>query len=357
MKIQFNRPSYISPNSLIHKIRRIIDSGVYTNGFYLRQLEYKAAEYLGVKDVVAVSSCTSGLMLIAKCLELEGEVITPSFSFSATSLALLWAGLKPVFVDCKLTDFNIDVNRVTEAITLKTSAILATHIFGNPCNKKRLERIARVNDIKLIFDAAHGFGSLYRDGSNVGSGGVAEVFSLAPSKLLTGGEGGLIATNKPWLADKLRIARNYGNPGNYNITIQGLNARMSELNAAMALTHLPSISFRILHRTKIAKLYQEGLKKLGIEYQTLNGFTNHSYFALKHPKRDKIATKLERAGIETKKYFDPPIHKQKLFRKFDVTIPILSNTLKLSYEVLCLPIYNDISEMRVSVILGNMHDL
>src|SRR3989338_7449051 len=209
------RPTLPGIESLMPRLKEVFRSGQITNASNVREFESRAAEYLAVKYCVAVSSCTSGLTLVHKCLALKGEVIVPSFTFYATVHSLVWNNLVPVFADCREDTFNIDEKKIEPLVSKKTKAILAVYIYGNPPAIKELQRIAHRHRLKLIFDSAHAFGSRY-NGLKAGRFGDAEVFSLSPTKLLTAGEGGLVATNDRLLADSLKIARNYGDNGNYN---------------------------------------------------------------------------------------------------------------------------------------------
>src|SRR5262249_14309118 len=153
---------------------QILASGQLTNGQHVRRLEELAAEHLGVRECVAVSSCTAGLLLVLRCLDLEGEVILPSFTFFATGHAALWNGLEPVLVDCERDPFNIDPRQVREAITGRTAAILAVHVYGNPAAAAELEAIAAEHGLRLVFDSAHGLGASV-EGGPLGGLGDAEV--------------------------------------------------------------------------------------------------------------------------------------------------------------------------------------
>src|SRR3984893_1239064 len=186
-------PEGVPGEEFLEDVRRILASKQLTNGAYVRRFEEAAAAYLGVEQCVAVSSCTSGLLLVLKALDLQGEVILPSFTFHATAHAVVWNGLKPVFADCEAKTFCIDPQEVRAKLSPGTAAILAVHLFGNPAAVKELEDIAAEMEIPLVFDAAHAFGSRSR-GTQIGGFGTAEVFSFSPTKLVVAGEGGLIAT-------------------------------------------------------------------------------------------------------------------------------------------------------------------
>ena len=239
-------------------VEAIVRSGLLTNGPFVRRLEVRAAAYLGVRHCVAVACCTAGLMLVLRVAELTGEVIVPSFTFAATAHAVDWNGLRPVFADVDPDTLTLAPASVERGIGLRTSAILATHVYGTPCDVEGLAALAEEHGLRLFFDAAHAFGSRHR-GRMVGGFGDAEVFSLSPTKVLVAAEGGIIATDDDLLAERCRIGRDYGNPGDYDCRFIGLNARMSELHAAVALASFEDLEERLRERTRLADAYRSAL--------------------------------------------------------------------------------------------------
>jgi len=235
--VPISKPTLPEFNDVEERYRDIFSTGMVTNWKYVQEYEAQMARYLGVSHAVAVSSCTTGLLLTLKCLELEGEVILPSFTFSVTGHVLAWNGLKPVYVDINPGTCLIDPVEVERAITPDTSAILGVHIWGNPCPADQLQAIADQHGVVLLFDAAQATGSRYLE-KPIGGFGRAEVFSCSPTKVVTSGEGGIIATNDAQLAEKLRVGRNYGDDGSYDCAFEGINARMSELHAVLGLASL-----------------------------------------------------------------------------------------------------------------------
>jgi len=345
---------------------RILASGLITNGRYVGELEERVRDHIKIDHCVAVSSCTGGMMLLFKAAQLTGEVVVASFTFTATVGALLWAGLEPVFADCRPDTFNVDPEDVERKISTKTSAILATHVFGNPADVDALEEIAASHGIKLFFDAAHGFGSL-RNGRPVGSFGDGEIFSLSPTKLLIAVEGGIVVTKHPELATRVQWGRNYGNPGDYDCRLLGLSARMSELHAALALVGLEGVSDRVARRNLLAARYREELGQLpGISFQTIRSTDRTSYkdftvvideeaFGL---SRDRLAMALEAENVATRKYFFPPVHEQQFVRSSPHRAEGLGVTERLSRRVLSLPMYSLLSEQEIEKIceaIGRIH--
>lgn len=355
----FMRPTLPDLSQVVSEYRSAYHNGIVTNAELVTRLEAAVAERLRVKHCVAVSSCTSGLMLVLHALGLQGEVILPSFTFFATGHAVLWNGLKPVFADSDADTWNISPAAIEKRITADTSAILAVHLYGNPCDVTALEVIARRHNLKLVFDAAHAFGSEYR-GIPIGSFGDAEVFSLSPTKLLVAGEGGLVTTNDAKLAAAVRAMRNYGDVGAYNPKWLGLNARMTEFNAALALSGLPLVDAKVRRRNSIAGMYTEMLSSLpGIHFQQVHTADTHTYkdysihvtpqtVAL---NRERLAEALHTENVPTKKYFHPPLHQQFLYSRFyNRDANDLTQTEYIADGILSLPIYESLPDETVRAV-------
>ncbi len=330
-------------NLFCNRAKDIFESGQLTNnGKYLQRLENSLSEYLKVKSLV-VSSGTIGLIITLKRLNLTGNVIVPSFTFCATVHALIWAGLKPNFVDIDEETLNLDPKKVREAINADTSAILAVHVFGNPCAIDELQKIADENSLKLVFDAAHAFGSKY-NGKLIGGFGNAEVFSLHATKTLIAGEGGIITTNDDELLNDLNKIRNFGFSDSINTSFIGTNAKMSEIHALIGLDSLTNINSDLQKKKELAAIYQKELNGLpGISFQKVEKNTESSYFFFSiiiDPiicgfNRDQLAEYLLKEGIQTRKYFFFPVHKQTAYKEYNpIDLPI---TDKIASRILCLP--------------------
>jgi dTDP-4-amino-4,6-dideoxygalactose transaminase len=350
-------PELSAGRNFQRRIERILTSRQLTNGAYVRELEDATARYLGVRSCVAVANCTSGLMLLWRLLGIEGEVILPSFTFHATAHSLLWNQLKPVFADCDAQTFCVDPASVRSRMSSKTAAILAVHLFGNPAAVDELEQIAARAGLPVIYDAAHAFGARVRE-LQVGQFGIAEVFSLSPTKLLVAAEGGLIATNDDNLAKALRAARNYGDTGTYDPESLGLNARMSELHAALALDGLGEVGARIERRNEIRAQYALRLGAvpgLSFQYVARENRSSCKDFSVVVDKerfglsRDQLMAALEKENIGVRRYFWPPVHRQKLYRDLWDRRP-LPVTDRISDNVVSLPIYSSLKDEQVSQI-------
>ncbi len=354
-RIPIVRPVLPAFEDLEADIREVFRSGMVTKGRHVADFEREIAEHLGVTNAVAVSSCTLGLMLTYRGLGLSGEVVVPSFTFMASVSSLVWAGLRPVFADVSFDTTNLDPASVESAITSQTTAILAVHNFGNPARIDALSEIARRHGLKLIFDAAHGFGALYK-GVPVGAQGEAQVYSLSPTKLLITGEGGIVATNDYALAESIRIGREYGNDGKYDSAFAGLNARMPELSALIGLYSLRGLERAAQRRNHTANVYRRELGRLpGIGFQEIDKDDRSSYreysimldcdsFGL---NRDKLAIALLSENIDVRKYYDPPVHRQTAYRRFAPADGVLDNTDLLAARSLSLPMWSDMSDETV----------
>jgi FlaA1/EpsC-like NDP-sugar epimerase/dTDP-4-amino-4,6-dideoxygalactose transaminase len=355
--VPFARPARPPLERVVRRLQPSYDRGMLTNGPLVGDLERRIAERLGVAHVVALSSCTSGLMLVLQAVTDSGSgpVVMPSFTFSASAHAVAWNGLTPRFVECLPDSFQIDTAHAAASLD-GASAILATHVFGAPCDPRRVEDIAREYGIPVVFDAAHALGSK-ADQIPVGSFGIAEVFSLTPTKPLVAGEGGLVATNDSALAETLRMGRDYGNPGDYDTRFAGLNARMSEFHAAMALESLELLDESLERRRYLASLYRAYLEDVpGIELQAFSSRDTSTFKDLTITvdadrfgiDRDGLALALLAEGVDTRKYFDPPVHRQRAYAHLEhARLPV---TDSVSNRVLSLPVFPDLSDEQVEKI-------
>jgi FlaA1/EpsC-like NDP-sugar epimerase/dTDP-4-amino-4,6-dideoxygalactose transaminase len=356
--LPFARPARPPLDRVLQRVSRSYESGQLTNGALVRELEERIADRLRVDHVVAVSSCTSGLMLVVQALVdgRPGPVVLPSFTFSASAHAVAWNGRAPRFVECDPDTFQIDLAHAEPALD-GASALMPTHVFGAPCSPEAVEKLAASAGVPVVFDAAHALGATFQ-GRPIGGFGDGEVFSLTPTKPMVAGEGGLIATHDADLAARLRLGRDYGNPGNYDTRFVGLNARMSEFHAAMALESLSLFDRTLARRRELAMRYVAGLADVpGIHTQvvpladasTYKDFTiavDADQFGI---DRNQLVAVLAAEGIDTRNYFDPPVHRQEAYRSEPpVCLPA---TEAVSRAVVSLPIYPDLSVDDVNVVV------
>jgi dTDP-4-amino-4,6-dideoxygalactose transaminase len=354
------RPRVPDPAAVADDIRRILESGALTNGETVRRFERASAEYLGVRHCIAVSSCTVGLLLLLKAADLTGDVILPSFTFAATAHAVHWNGLRPVFADVDPGTLTLSPGAVSRATGIRTSAILATHVYGTPCDVEGLAKVADDTGIRLFFDAAHAFGS--RRGTRmIGGFGDAEVFSFSPTKVVVAAEGGLIATNDDLLAERCRIGRDYGHPGDYDCRFPGLNGRMSELHAAVALASMSDLESRLQEREALAGAYRAALEDVaGISFPGLTAGDRSTYkdlTILVDPDRfgadaDALGAALAAEGVETKRYYSPPVHRMTAYRSAASRNEALPVTDQVSARALTLPLWSGMGDEHVFGIVG-----
>jgi dTDP-4-amino-4,6-dideoxygalactose transaminase len=350
------RPTLPPFSEVSRELEDIFQTGMVTKGKYLREFEARVAAHLGCAHAVGVSSCTTGLMLTYKAAGLTGEVVVPSFTFMATVHPLIWNSLTPVFADVDPDTWNLDPQAAEAAITPSTSAIVATHVFGNPADVEAFQKIAKRHGLHLIFDAAHGFGALYR-GKPMGKYGDAEVFSSSPTKLLVTGEGGVVATSDAEIARKIEVGREYGNPGDYDTEFPGLNARMQEFSAILGIHSLSMLDANAERRNRLVGEYREGLEEVsGIHFQKVNPGDRCSYkdlsirvveseFGL---SRDALVAALKAEGIDTRNYYAPPVHLHTAYREFaDQYRGKLPVTARLATECVSLPIFSHMEPENV----------
>lgn len=349
------RPRVRDADAVAETIRGIVASGILTNGPFVRRFEHAAAEYLDVRNCIAVSSCTAGLMLVLRAANLKGDVIVPSFTFAATAHAVAWNGLHTIFADIDPETLTLSPAAAERAAGIRTSAILATHLYGTPCDVEALAAVAEHAGLQLFFDAAHAFGSRH-GGRPIGGFGAAEVFSLSPTKVLFAAEGGLIATNDDALAERCRIGRDYGHPGDYNCRFVGLNARMSELHAVVALASLEDLDARIDERNAIVGTLREALGELpGIGFPVVpegDRSTFKDFTMLVDPddfgmNADALGAALGEDGVETKRYYAPPVHRMTAYEGVTASNGTLPATNLASARALTLPLWAGMTEELV----------
>lgn len=356
--LPFARPAAPPLAAVVARLEAGYARGMLTNGPLVRQLEAAVAERLGVDHVVAVSSCTTGLMLSLHALIGPGDdVLMPSFTFAATAHAATWVGATPRFAECAPADGLLDLDDAATRLD-GAAALLATHVFGAPCHPTQVEALASTHQVPVVFDAAHGLGARH-GGRPLGGFGTAEVFSLSPTKLVVAGEGGLVTTNDAELADHVRLGRDYGNPGNYDSVFAGLNGRMSEFHAATAIESLARLDAHLARRVELVKGYQAGLAGVpGIRTQAIAAGDDSTWKDLTivvdetefGVDRDTLRRALWAEGIDTRCYFSPPIHRHNAYAHLS---PVeLVATDWLAARVVSLPLWRDLPDGAVEIVTG-----
>jgi len=342
-------------------LEKIWKSRWLTNdGEFVQLLEKELMDYLEVKNLVLLSNGTIAMQLALKALDIKGEVITTPFTFSATTNVILWENCKPVFVDIDSETFNLNSKEIESAITDKTSAILAVHVYGNPCYVERLQNIATKYNLKLIYDAAHCFGVQY-NGQSVLNYGDITTMSFHATKLYHSIEGGAVVTQDNELAEKLKLLRNFGIVSEEKVVLPGVNAKMNEFQAVMGLCNLEDIDERIIKRKQVYEHYQEKLADMpGISFQKIIASRyNYIYMPVcfeNNQIRNKIYSDLlNKYNIKTRKYFYPLTADFDYFLDSKNNYTLNKNKLNIAHSVsdriLCLPLYTDLSIDTVDTIV------
>lgn len=345
--LRFARPLTPPLKAIFDRLEPSYKDGKLTKGPLLDELEEQLADRLGVAHAIGVSSCTTGLMLTLQAIGAGGSVVLPSFTFSATAHAAAWNGLTPVFAECDAHTLQLDpADAESRLAQSHAGAILATHVFGAPAPIDALTELATRRGVPLVFDAAHGLGTMYQ-GRQVGGFGDAEVFSMSPTKLVVAGEGGVVATNDAGIADTIRKGRDYG------VELPGLNARLSEFHAATALVSLERLDEHVATRRALADRYAAGLDGIpGVRTPDVadGDVANYKDFTVVFDEafgldRDTIHAALEHEHIETRRYFWPPVHRLPAYADLPATdLPV---TDRVASGVLSLPMFGDLGSDEV----------
>jgi dTDP-4-amino-4,6-dideoxygalactose transaminase len=351
------QPTLLDYESVIAEFRQAWESGQITTGVFTRRFEAAVEEKLQVPHAVMVQSCTAGMMLVLKALELKGEVILPAFTWTSTAHAVVWNGLTPVFADITPGSYTLDPQTVSQAVSTHTAAIMPVNVFGCPPDYDAFAQLARELGVRLIYDSAQGLGSRFKgkDGSWHYSGrfGEAEVFSMSPTKVVSAMEGGLITTHDAELAGKLRQMRDYGKtPDGEDIAWLGLSARVPEINAIVARHNFLQMDNLTARRRELVAAYKKSLGQLpGVSFQKIpeNCQSSGNYFtafvgSVAKVSRDEAYEHLKKRGIQAKKYFYPALHLQRVYQ--DVGLPYqgkLPVTEAAAAQGLALPLYTHIT--------------
>lgn len=326
-------------NEYQKQVQRAWDNQWLTNrGELVLELEDKITKYLQCNNIIITNNGTVPLQIALKLLAGHGEVITTPFSYVATTAAIIWENCTPVFVDIHPEYLTIDETKIEAAITPKTTAILATHVFGNPCNAEAIEAIAQKHNLKVIYDAAHSFAVQY-NGQSIFNYGDVSTCSFHATKLFHTGEGGAMFCNDSELYNKLFYTHNFGHNGPLEFHGLGINAKISELQAAMGLAVLPHMGHILEARKKVVDFYNENLSNSNIQKLKIRENTewNYSYYPVIFDSEDillKVQKALNEAGINPRRYFYPSLN----------TIPYVAGesapiSESVSRRIMCLPLY------------------
>ncbi len=336
-------------------LKRAWDKNWITNrGVLVQELEESLKNYLGVPHIIATTNGTLPLQIAIKALKLEGEIITTPFSYVASTSAIVWEGCTPVFIDIHPEYLTIDETKIEEAITKKTSAILPTHVFGNPCAVKIIEAIAKRHQLKVIYDAAHCFGVQY-EGKSIFNYGDVSTCSFHATKVFHTGEGGALFTNKQELNNTLFYHHNFGHKDHETFQGLGINAKMSELQAAMGLAVFPYMEYILNERKKVIDFYNVNLNFSKLQKIKIREGTswNHSYYPVIFENESQLLRAkaiLNEKEIFPRRYFYPSLSQLPYIR--EQRMPIAES---IALRVMCLPVYAGLKEEELRLICELMY--
>ncbi|MBO4403875.1 MAG: DegT/DnrJ/EryC1/StrS family aminotransferase [Treponema sp.] len=335
---------------------------ITNSGHYHEELERALAGYLGVKYISLFTNGTLPLITALKALDLsEGEVITTPYSFAATAHSILWSGLKPVFADVDPATGNINPALIEKAITEKTVAVMPVHVYGTPCDTDAIKKIAEKYSLKVIYDAAHCFGVTV-NGKSVLEAGDMSAVSFHATKVYNTVEGGALICSSAEMKDKIDHLKNFGFSDEVTVEGAGINSKMDELRSAYGLLNLKLIDEAIARRKRIAQLYRKALKDIpGLRFLSdVDGVRhNYSYFPVFISEndfgmsRDALYEKMKQYGIFCRRYFYPLISDFPVYRSLEsAKKENLPEATELAEQVLCLPIYESLSDEELQKVIS-----
>lgn len=342
------------------QVQRAYDNAWLTNrGELVLELEQKLKNYLGVQNILITNNGTIPLQIALKLLGNGGEIITTPFSYVATTAAIVWENCTPVFVDIHPEYLTIDESKIEAAITPQTTCILATHVFGNPCNVEEIERIAQKHNLKVIYDGAHAFGVKYK-GKSIFEYGDISTCSFHATKLFHTGEGGAIFCKDPELAHQVYYSHNFGHNGPLEFYGLGINGKISELQAAMGLAVFPYLPEIIRNRQRAVNFYNSRLHDHGIQRMEIFPGTewNFSYYPILLKNEEKLLeleSLLKENNIFPRRYFYPSLNSLTYVNKKTLLI-----SESIANRILCLPLYSEIKKKdidKIAEIINNFSKL
>lgn len=342
-------------NEYIEYLEKIWESNWITNqGPLSEELESRLKDFLNVNNLLLVSNGTIALQLAIKALALKGEIITTPYSYVATTNSILWENCTPVFCDIENKTYCIDADLIESKITDNTSAIMATHVYGFPCDVEKIKSVADKHNLKIIYDGAHAFGVKFKNESLLNFGDISTV-SFHATKLFHTIEGGAVICKDEKISEKIFLYRAFGHLDDEYYSV-GINGRTSEFNAAMGLCNLPRVNDFILERKNINQLYRDSLSGTYLEFPSVPEDLeyNYSYFPVLFNSESQMLemkNKLLENGINARRYFYPSLNKLPYLNTENC--PVSESTAS---RVLCLPVFNGMSSdiiKFVSAIIKN----
>ena len=345
-------------NEFTNLLKEIWESKWLTNnGAYHQKLEKALAEYLGVEYISLFTNGTLPLITGLQALGItKGEVITTPYSFVATTHSIWWNGLTPVFVDVDMQTGNIDVDKIENAITKDTVAIMPVHVYGTPCDTKRITEIAKKYNLKVIYDAAHAFGVKVNDKSILEEGDISTL-SFHATKVYNTVEGGALICHSPEMKKKIDQLKNFGFTGEVSVEAPGINSKMDEIRSAYGLLNLRQVDKAIESRKNTASKYKDAFRNVkGLRFlEDIDGVRhNYSYFPIFIDStqygmtRDELYEKLKSKNILGRRYFYPLITEFEPYKNYpSAKAENLPNAKKLADSVICLPMYAFMSDCNI----------
>lgn len=360
--ITVTSPLLPSLDEFIPYLQQIWDSKWITNnGQFHKQLESALAEYLGVKYVSLFTNGTLPLITALQAMNITGEVITTPYSFVATTHALWWNGIKPVFVDIDPATCNLDPDKIEAAITDKTTAIMPVHCYGIPCDTEKIQAIADKHGLKIIYDAAHAFG-VQVNGVSILKAGNMSTLSFHATKVYNTVEGGALICHDAETKKQIDFLKNFGFAGETEVVAPGINSKMDEIRSAYGLLNLKQVDKAIEARHKVADYYRNVLRSVkGIKvFEDMAGVRhNYSYFPILvnaeeyGTTRDELYSKMKERKVLGRRYFYPLISTFDTYKNLESASPEnLPVATRIADEVICLPMYYGLTEEDMERVLG-----
>lgn len=355
--IPVNKP-FLPPKEEFDKYTKGIWERVWltNHGPLVEKFETEVSRYLQMDRMLFVNNGTTALQIAIKALDLTDEIITTPYSYVATTSSIVWQNCKPVFVDIDASTLNIDPTKIEDAITDQTTAILATHVYGNPCDVEAIGSIAKKYNLKVIYDAAHCFGVTFKD-KPIFSWGDISIISFHATKVFHSVEGGGLFTDDDSLFSKMKYMMNFGHDGPYNFKGVGINGKNTEFHAAMGLCNLKYADDCLQKRKEIAEYYDKKMQDLPLTKPKITEHTvyNYAYYPVILENKElckRVISYLRDNSVETRSYFKPSL--QTLHYVEETEVPVSTST---SERVVCLPFFYDLTFKELDKVTGLMNSL
>ena len=354
--ISVNKPFLPPKHEFDALVQEVWGRNWLTNqGPLVKRFEADICEYLGLDKLLFVNNGTTALMMAIRALDLAGDIITTPYSYVATTSSIVWQNCTPVFCDIEEDTFTINPNKIEQAITGRTCAILATHVYGNPCNVEAIGDIADRHSLKVIYDAAHCFGVKYRERSVLEWGDISAI-SFHATKVLHTIEGGGLVANDPDITERLSYLMNFGHDGPYDFKDVGINAKNSEMHAAMGICNLRYTDHCLGRRRNLAAFYDDRLSELPVSRPRIREYTetNYAYYPVlfeDEKTRNAVESYLSEHAIETRSYFRPSLNKLPYAGNFKMPV-----SESISGRVLCLPFYYNLTPGQIELVVQRIKE-